>query len=249
MRFTTAILTALLLTVSTTFALEPDVLLIDDAGAQQLEAFYGTACLEAQRSYHAWTVSQAGAVPASTLDAYATVVWVAGNGSTAKSIEGGAETLLSYVEKGGRFILVGDRIGSSLAPVLARVFGLEIKHFNTVVNEMNGRLADVISDGRKLKLATAGAETANYRKPAPGEPTVHPEIVYWTPDRGVSRLTAARIETLGPKPHRAAWFGFGLTRAADAARARAVFTRCIQWVTPEPAAASPQGKHRQMWRD
>ncbi|MBI3889931.1 MAG: hypothetical protein HY303_00205 [Candidatus Wallbacteria bacterium] len=236
MRFPLLVIALLILSLSSGFAFEPDVLLVDDAGSKQLEPFYGPLCLTAQRTYAAWNVSQAGTVPATALDAYATVVWLAGESANPKGIEGGAATLLAYVDKGGRLLLIGDHLGNVLPEVMAKVFGLRIKRFSPIVTELNGRLADVIADGRKLKLSTPGTETADYVKSTHGETTPHPEIVFWTPDEGASRPTAARIEKLGARNNRAAWFGCDLTRAADAARAGDIFTRSIRWITPEPPA-------------
>ena len=247
MRHFIVIVALLFVASSAAFALDADILLIDDAGAEQLSSFYGPLCLNARRTYQEWNVSQAGAVPATMLDAFPTVIWLAGHNPAPSGIEGGAATLLARLGRGGRAVLIGDHLAGALPEVMQGGFGLAVKHFNPILGQMKGRLPDVVSQGQSLDLSAPGAETADYASDGDDAASLRPEVVFWATDRGVSRFTGARIEKLGEGASRATWFGFDLSGTKNPTRASEVFTRAVLWTTPEPPARPAQQNFQRLW--
>ncbi len=246
MRQLSLVLVVAALGIAAVCAAEPDVLLVDEGGTASLETFYGPLCLNAGRTYQVWTVSKEGAVPATGLDAFRTVMWLTGSTAKPGGIEGGAANLVRYLQAGGRVILAGDHVGEASREVLAATFGLEFKRFSPALERLNGRMPDVISQGWSLHLSPTGAEAAEYAKDEEARP--RGETVFYAADRGNSRLMAARVESLEGKGYRAAWFGFDLQRVKDAARAAEVFTRTIRWTSPEPPAKAPVKQFPKLYR-
>lgn len=246
MRLLLLFLVVATLGIATVYAAEPDILLVDEGGAASLETFYGPLCLSAGRTYQVWTVSKEGAVPATGLDLFRTVMWLTGDTAKPMGIEGGAANLARYLQAGGRVILAGDHAAEANRELLASAFGLEFKRFSPALERVNGRMPDVISQGWSLHLSPAGAEAAEYAKDDEARPRA--ETVFYASDRGNSRLMAARVESLEGKGHRAAWFGFDLQRVKDATRAAEVFTRTIRWTSPEPPAKAPVTQFPKLYR-
>jgi M6 family metalloprotease-like protein len=220
----------------------PTVLLIDDdedAGSSEwvfdVEEFYRTALDSSGEVHDYWNRKDDGSPASDLLTTYDVVIWFTGSAEPALSA-GDIETLISFLDSGGKLFISGQDVGSSLqySSFLTNYLHAGLAGDNSEEGFLTGIPNDPISGALPGLMILSGANAAN-NQPSPDVITPLSEATPLFRYAPSGRTAGLRYEG----QYRLVYLAFGFEALSSLGPdseplRRTVMTNILQWLKGEP---------------
>jgi hypothetical protein len=196
------------------------VLIVDDDGGADYEQYYVSAVANVGTSQDLWTIAIDGALAQSEIAQYQAIIWSCGDQSTATLTADDQTHVTSYLNSGGKLMLVGQNIDEDLR---GTSFYSDVLHAQSASGgtnrELDGIAGNPISNGMTLVLGAGGCAGNGMLSPSCIVPVGGAEEVF-----GYSTGGTAAVMYSGA--YKLAYFAFAL----EAACGQGSYAGCSQVV-------------------
>ncbi|HQE92927.1 MAG TPA: M14 family zinc carboxypeptidase [Anaerolineae bacterium] len=235
--------------VTHTFRLQPKpaLLVVDDDAGASYETYLLPALDTLGIPYATWTVATQSSPTAQLLAPYATVFWFTGDDALNSLTRAEQNTLLSYLNAGGRLFVTGQNIGMDIKNDNGAFFR-DVLHAAFIQDNAGVTETVGLAFYSGLTVTLAGGSGANNQTSpdviAPYDAAATPVFTYTTGAAGLAVDDGAR---------RLIYLAFGVEGVADSAQRAVILRDGLAWLdiaqpparldltlTPQPPRVSPE---------